>query len=109
MLCEITIDGKDIQQSGKSQQAPKTPFKICLDKLSVDFSKLLQNNKFSDVTIICNDPTDESGQEAVKIPVHRAVLASRSPVFEAMFSYTNMAENEKREVKIIDIKVEMRF
>lgn len=102
VLCEITIDGKDIQQSGKSQQDAKMPFKICLEKLSVDFSKLFQNSQFSDVAIICNDPNEKD--KVIRIPVHKAILASRSPVFEAMFSYS-MAESENNEVKIIDINI----
>ena len=73
---------------------------MCLDKLSGDFSKLLTNGQFSDITIKCNDPNEEG--KVVQIPVHKAVLASRSPVFEAMFSY-NMSETEKKEVEIIDI------
>jgi len=100
VLCEITIDGKDVQQSGKGQQGTKLPSKVCLDKLSGDLSKLLTNGQFSDITIKCNDPNEEG--KVVQIPVHKAVLASRSPVFEAMFSY-NMSETEKKEVEIIDI------
>ena len=100
VLCEITIDGKDVQQSGNKQQEVKPPMKLCLDKLSGDFSKLLEGGQFSDITIVCE--TEE--KEVVKIPVHKAVLGARSPVFNAMFAH-NMSEAQTKEVNIIDLNL----
>jgi len=100
VLCEITIDGKDIQQSGIQTPPIKPPLKMCLDKLSCDFSKLLDDGQFSDITIVC----ENEEKEVVQIPAHKAVLGARSPVFNAMFAH-NMAEAQTKEVNIIDLNL----
>jgi len=99
VLCEITIDGKDVQQSGKQQSDSKPSTKVCLEKLSLDLSKLLEDQQFSDITIVCQD-----GGNEIKIPAHKTILGSRSPVFNAMFN-TNMTETQTREVNIIDLNI----
>lgn len=63
-----------------------------------DFEKLLLSEKFSDLTIISADEK--------KLYVHKSILASRSPVFEAMFEH-NMTEKIENIVKIEDIDYEV--
>jgi len=98
VLCEITIDGKDNQRSGTSQVCvkKKPDSKICPEKLSNDFSALLESGQFSDVKIKCGGHT---------ISCHKNILGSRSPVFNAMFIH-NMTENQSSSIDIEDLDVE---
>lgn len=59
-----------------------------------DFEKLLADDKFSDFTF------DVGNKE---IRVHKAILASRSPVFEAMFT-NEMQEKKQNRAEISDIQ-----
>lgn len=96
VLCEITIDGKDVQQSGQAQMKSKPSSKICPEKLSTDFKFLLESGQFSDVTIRC---------EGTELACHKIILGARSPVFNAMFIH-NMTENQKKEIEIEDLEIE---
>jgi len=98
VLCEITIDGKDIQQSGQAlvQVKSKPSTKICPEKMSSDFNFLLESGQFSDVTIKC---------EGTRLSCHKVILGARSPVFNAMFIH-NMTENQKKEIDIEDLDIE---
>jgi len=96
VLCEITIDGKDVQQSGQAQPKPKPSSKICPEKLSTDFDFLLQSGQFSDVTIRCENNL---------LSCHKIILGARSPVFNAMFIH-NMTESQKKQVDIEDLDIE---
>ena len=55
---------------------------------SEDLSRLLVDNHLSDVILRVGDR---------KFPVHRAILAARSPVFRAMFT-SNMKESVAEEI-----------
>jgi len=98
VLCEITIDGKDIQQSGQAlvQVKSKPSTKICPEKMSSDFNFLLESGQFSDVTIKC---------EGTRLSCHKVILGTRSPVFNAMFIH-NMTENQRKEIDIEDLDIE---
>jgi len=96
VLCEITIDGKDVQQSGQALVKPKPSSKICPEKLSTDFNFLLESGQFSDVMIKC---------EGTELACHKIILGARSPVFNAMFIH-NMTENQKKEIEIEDLEIE---
>lgn len=65
-------------------------------KLSRDLAGLLESERFSDVTLVA---------EGQAFPAHKAVLASRSPVFAAMFEY-DMLENSENVVEIADVEPE---
>ena len=56
-------------------------------------AKIFHDGKFPDVTIVCQ------GRE---FPCHKAILAGRSPVFEAMFSHS-MKEKIENQVEVVDI------
>lgn len=96
VLCEITIDGKDVQQSGQALLKSKPSSKICPEKMSTDFNFLLESGQFSDVTIKC---------EGTRLSCHKVILGARSPVFNAMFIH-NMTENQKKEIDIEDLDIE---
>jgi len=59
--------------------------------------KLASMDGLSDVVIVCKGD--------VELKAHRAVLAARSPVFEAMFTH-EMTEKLSGQVKIPDYKME---
>ena len=69
-------------------EKPETP----QARLGRDLAALL-NDKFADFVFKV---------ENVKIPAHRAILAARSPVFDAMFQY-DMKENKTNETEITDV------
>merc|ERR1719483_509749 len=62
-------------------------------QLTYDFLGLLSSGHLSDVDVVVGD---------IKYPAHRNILASRSPVFAAMFSH-DMSEQRKNEIKITDL------
>jgi hypothetical protein len=59
-----------------------------------DLSKLLIDNKVTDVKIVC---------DGEKFKCHKAILAARSDVFAAMFEWSGSTEDQTGEVKIEDI------
>ena len=60
-----------------------------------DMGNLFNAGKFTDVTIVCQD-------EGKEFKCHKAILAGRSPVFEAMFSHS-MKETQENKVTVEDI------
>ena len=66
---------------------------ICL---SNDLKKLLFDDQYSDWTLIC---------EGEKIPCHRNLIASRSPVFKRMIDQSGFDEHSKRQSEIKDMNV----
>ena len=62
-------------------------------RLSADFSSMFNNSKFADCTIVCKDR---------QISCHKFILASRSSVFDAMFTH-DMEENKRGKVDIVDL------
>lgn len=69
-------------------------------RLSEDFSGLLSRpSRFSDVLLVSSDGVD--------FPAHKAILAARSPVFDAMFSHEEVSEVTERRVVIEDISSEV--
>ena len=59
---------------------------------------LLQSGILSDFTVVV-------GSES--IPVHRALLAARSPVFAAMFRHEDTKEAQESQVVISDVRAEV--
>ncbi|KAL9888051.1 protein roadkill-like isoform 1-T1 [Glossina fuscipes fuscipes] len=87
--CEI--DEMDfVNTSGQSKIMQR---KVTDTKLSKDLGNLLENGKFSDVTlVVCN----------LEVKAHKNILAARSDVFAAMFEH-NMEESKLNRVLIEDI------
>ncbi|CAD5226008.1 unnamed protein product [Bursaphelenchus xylophilus] len=64
-------------------------------------STLYMNEKYSDFTFIC-----ESNGESLKIPVHKCIVGSISPYFDAMFMGDNVETAEKK-VTITDFSAQV--
>lgn len=62
-----------------------------------DLKEFIRSERLSDVTIIV---------DKTKFYLHKAILASRSPVFLAMFEH-GMRENQENEVEITDVEGEV--
>ena len=73
-------------------------FKVPEDNLSSDLGKLLEEGLFSDIMLISGDH---------QFPVHKAILASRSPVFAGMFRHIEMEESKQGVVQIQDLEPEV--
>lgn len=86
ILCEFILFG-DIVNSSDSERTVTVPTSTIVQ----DFSSLFEDKILTDVIILVD------GQE---IQAHRAVLASRSAVFGAMF----MHSTKEKEENIIDVK-----
>jgi len=80
-----------------SQSDPIVDETICNTQLAEDMKKLASMEALADIAIVCDGD--------VELKAHRAVLAARSPVFEAMFTH-EMTEKLSGEVTISDCKPE---
>src|SRR5699024_5992251 len=72
------------------------------------YTHMLESGTLSDV-ILCICSTDEGSEEPVlekEIKAHKLILASRSPVFAAMFEH-ELEESKQNRVVITDIKPEV--
>jgi len=90
LYCEVSVVAESINHSGQSSTSH---FKIPDCRLSDDLGNLFESGKFSDVILSCN------GSE---FNAHKSILASRSPVFGAMFEH-EMEERKQNRVEIIDM------
>ena len=64
---------------------------ITRGNLSKDLAKQLEDPSFSDWTLVC---------KGEKIPCHRFMLASRSPVFKVMFEQEGFLESKTHQTQI---------
>lgn len=67
----------------------------------LNFDSSTNQNKFCDVKFVLSPK--ESGSTAVEFPVHKVILAARSPVFAKMFEH-DMLESASNKVKVDDIQ-----
>ena len=98
IMCELIIKGGGVSLVGSGASgifAPGGNEEASARKCLEDMGNLFNAGKFTDVTIVCQD----QGKE---FECHKAILAGRSPVFEAMFSL-NMKEAEENKVTVDDI------
>lgn len=85
IFCSITLPRDD-----------NLPFLAVASQLIDDFSKLILNPDFSDITFIVGNK---------KLFAHRAIISSRSVIFNKMLS-SEMKESISKEVIIDDISIE---
>ena len=78
-----------------SGQSGMGNFKVPEDNLSTDLGKLFEEGHFSDINLVVGD---------TRFPVHKAILASRSPVFAGMFRHIEMEESKQGIVQIKDLE-----
>uniref|UniRef100_A0A1B0C1Z3 BTB domain-containing protein n=1 Tax=Glossina palpalis gambiensis TaxID=67801 RepID=A0A1B0C1Z3_9MUSC len=89
ILCEIT----EMEIVNISEQAQIMHRNAIRGKLSENLGTLLNNEKFSDVTLVAS---------GLEVRAHKSILAARSDVFAAMFEH-EMEENKLNRVVIKDI------
>jgi len=98
IVVEVMFIGEDsiiVGGSGVSQ-CRRGEVKSVL-QLSSHISSLYQSGKFSDCIIVCGDQ---------KFQCHKTILASRSPVFDAMLSH-DMEEKKSGQIVIVDLDVDV--
>ena len=76
-----------------SGQSLMSSLKVPDSQLPENMNSLLESGQFSDMALQIGE---------TKIPVHRAMLAARSPVFAAMFGH-DLEENKQGYVVITDL------
>ncbi|GFO00379.1 speckle-type poz protein [Plakobranchus ocellatus] len=94
IFCEVSVVGDTVNVSGQSNC---TPVKVPECRLSEDLGQLFDRSSFSDVTLCVG------GREFL---AHKAILAARSPVFNAMFEH-QMTESKQNRVDIQDVDHEV--
>lgn len=94
IVCEMDIPGNDIIRSGYSRKEASPPPPDTSHQLSHDLASLLEDDAFSDVSILCDGKA---------IRCHKNILGARSSVFRAMFHH-DMKENKNGEVIISDLE-----
>ena len=87
LMFYISVHSELEEPSKENEDLSKT---FHQDQLSKDMGQLFSNKMFADVKITCGDKTFQC---------HKSILASRSPVFNAMF-VSNMTENDTGCVRI---------
>ena len=95
VLCDMSVNRNIVVRSGsnkfKTRLLNNEPIKTNLSPL--DMSSFIESGEFSDCVVTC-------GSKEYKC--HRVILAGRSSVFKAMFSY-DLKENRSSEVVIEDL------
>lgn len=94
LFCEVSVVADTVNISGQSNQSQ---LKVPECRLADDLSALWERSAFSDVTLCVN------GRE---FKAHTAILAARSPVFNAMFEH-EMEEKKHGRVEITDVDHEV--
>ena len=90
LYSEVSVVADSVNISG---QTSINRFKIPECRLSDDMNNLFENPNFSDVTLTCGNR---------EFKMHKAILASRSAVFNAMFEH-QMLEGKSNRVQIEDV------
>lgn len=80
-----------------SGQSMMSNLKVPDSELADNINSLLETGNFSDMALKIDN---------TKIPVHKAILAARSPVFSAMFQH-DLEENKQGFVSITDLDLDV--
>lgn len=91
ILCKMRISANDVRHL---TEANAIQLKASKHTLSSDLEALFENKQFTDVELNVN---------GVTLHAHRIILASRSPVFCAMFQ-NDMKEKKERKIDISDVQ-----
>lgn len=94
VFCEVSVVADTINVTG---QSPITQFKLPDCRLSDDFTRMFDDGRFADCTLTVG------GRD---LHAHKAILAARSPVFEAMFVHET-EESKRNIVNITDVDYEV--
>ena len=101
IMCKVTIKGGGVSLVGGESRSSilvpavneDRPISMYMDEMENIYHK----GNFPDVTIVCQ------GKE---FPCHKAILAGRSQVFEAMFS-PNFKEGIENKVEVVDVAADV--
>uniref|UniRef100_A0A0N5CB85 Protein roadkill n=1 Tax=Strongyloides papillosus TaxID=174720 RepID=A0A0N5CB85_STREA len=94
IFCEISVVCETVNINGFSTA---TKVKIPSPKLTEDVGNMLESSQFSDCIIRVDD---------IDINAHKVILASRSPVFQAMFNH-EVRESQSNIVEIKDFHIDV--
>ena len=101
IMCKVTIKGGGVSlvggESRSSILVPAVNEDRTISMYMEDMENIYSDAKFPDVTIVCQ------GKE---FPCHKAILAGRSQVFEAMFSL-NFKEGMENKVEVVDVAADV--
>lgn len=91
LFCEVSVVADSVNISGQSNNVQ---FKVPDCRISDDLGGLFENSQFADVVLFCG------GRE---FQCHKAILAARSQVFQAMFEH-DMEEKKNSRVEVKDVE-----
>jgi len=94
LFCEVSVVADSVNISGQSNNVQ---FKVPDCRLSDDLGCLFENSQFADNVLSCG------GRE---FQCHKAILAARSQVFQAMFEH-DMEEKKNSRVEVKDVEPEV--
>jgi len=94
LFCEVSVVADSVNISGQSNSVQ---FKVPDCKLSDDLGGLFENSQFADAVLYCG------GRE---FQCHKAILAARSQVFQAMFEH-DMEEKKNSRVEVKDVEADV--
>jgi len=94
LFCEVSVVADCVNSYGQSSSVQ---FKVPQCKLSTDLGGLFENSQFADVVLFCG------GRE---FQCHKAILAARSQVFQAMFEH-DMEEKKSSRVEVKDVEADV--
>ncbi|PAV84026.1 hypothetical protein WR25_14455 [Diploscapter pachys] len=97
IFCEVSVVAETVNVTGQTNAAQ---LKVPPCSLSDDMSVLFEKGTYSDVTLTTNTNPKQS------FKVHKAILASRSDVFAAMFG-NPLREAQSNEVVLHDMETEV--
>ncbi|ESN98578.1 hypothetical protein HELRODRAFT_101749 [Helobdella robusta] len=96
IFCEVSVVGETVNVTGQSSLMP---VKVPHCHMSEDLGLLFERSQFSDTTLHVQDK---------QFPVHKAILAARSVVFNAMFEH-EMEERKQNRVEITDVDQDVLY
>jgi len=94
LFCEVSVVADSVNIFGQSSNVQ---FKVPDCRLSDDLGSLFENSQFADVVLCCG------GRE---FNCHKAILAARSQVFQAMFEH-DMEEKKNSRVEVKDVEADV--
>ena len=98
VVCDIKIKGSEVNVVTNGSTSIPSPEDVTgVSKFMEEIGNIFEARKFTDVTIVCQDRQFEC---------HKAILAGRSTVLEAMFSH-NMKEKRDSIVEIQDMDADI--
>ena len=104
IMCELTINGGGVSlvDSGPSSiLVPAGNEETGTWNYMGDMREVFKDGKFTDAFIVCQEK-----ELTAVFPCHKAILAGRSQVFEAMFS-PNFKEGMENKVEVVDVAADV--